>query len=115
MQPVNSSSSNPVISWHNEFVGVRHAGYAALQQTLWQRSQDRVQARGEPAAAALFSKGLLQQLVHTEGKFHPGWIPGEVGNERICRCRCHCAVILFTSHTNFNATLGASFIQSDLQ
>jgi hypothetical protein len=71
-----SSSSNPVITWHNEFVGVRHAGYAALQQTLWGRSQDRARARGEPAAAALLSKGLLLQLAQSGGRFQPGWIPG---------------------------------------
>lgn len=75
MQPIGGSSS-PVTAWHNDFVGVRHAGYAALQQTLWQRSQDRAHARGEPAAAALFSKGLLLQLAQTGGRFQPGWIPG---------------------------------------
>jgi hypothetical protein len=75
MQPLEGSSS-PVITWHNDFVGVRQAGYAGLQQTLWQRSQDRARARGEPAAGALFSNGLLQQLDQAGGRFMPGWIPG---------------------------------------
>jgi len=75
MQPIASGSS-PVIAWHNDFVGVRHAGYADLQQALWQRSQDRAVVRGQAAAAGSFSRGLMQQLGHAGGRLQPGWIPG---------------------------------------
>jgi len=76
MQPIASSSSSPVIAWHNDFVGVRHAGYADLQQALWQRSQDRAVVRGQAAAAGSFSRGLMQQLGQAGGRLQPGWIPG---------------------------------------
>lgn len=78
MQPLGGggNSSSPVIAWHNEFVGVRHAGYSALQQTLRQRSQDRAAARGEAGTGAHFSRSLMQQLGQAGGRFPGGWIPG---------------------------------------
>lgn len=66
MQPLDSSSSNPVSARHNEFVGVRHEGCAALQETLWQRCQDR----GEVAAGAQFSKSQLQHLRQAGGRLY---------------------------------------------
>ncbi|WIA28068.1 hypothetical protein OEZ86_010653 [Tetradesmus obliquus] len=69
-------SSNPVTSWHNDFVKVRHAGYTALQSTLWQRSQARAVARGAAEGRAQLSSGLMDSLDAVRGRLAPGWIPG---------------------------------------
>lgn len=54
----------------------RQAGYTALQETLWQRSQQRAAARSDPSSRAAFNKSLMEHLELTQGKLTPGWIPG---------------------------------------
>lgn len=56
----------------------RHAGYTALQESLWQRSHDRAVARSDPAGRAALNKSLMQHLDTSHGKLAPGWIPGRV-------------------------------------
>eukprot|EP00878_Enallax_costatus_P019255 GHUV01020310.1.p1 GENE.GHUV01020310.1~~GHUV01020310.1.p1 ORF type:complete len:781 (+),score=290.42 GHUV01020310.1:1618-3960(+) len=67
---------NPVTDWHNDFVKTRHAGYTALQEALWQRSQQRAATRSDPAGRAAFNKTLMEHLDMTQSKLTPGWIPG---------------------------------------
>jgi hypothetical protein len=66
-----------VTALHNDFVGVRHAGFTALQESLWERSQTRAKARADPAASAAFNRSLLAHLVQQGGRLAPGWLPGE--------------------------------------
>jgi hypothetical protein len=55
---------------------VRHAGYTSLQSTLWQRSQARAVARGQPEGRAQLSSGLMDSLDAVRGRLAPGWVPG---------------------------------------
>ncbi|GFH11799.1 uncharacterized protein HaLaN_07357 [Haematococcus lacustris] len=74
--PMRGDEDNPVYTWHNHFVKVRHAGRAALQQALWERAEGRFRARTVGPMAANLSSILMADLDIVRGQQQPYASPG---------------------------------------
>ncbi|KXZ44766.1 hypothetical protein GPECTOR_62g881 [Gonium pectorale] len=65
---LRGDESNPVYKWHNDFMGVRHAGRQQLQAALYARAQGRAAVRTDSSAAAGLSTTLFGVLNLTQGR-----------------------------------------------